>query len=277
MFDQNQNLRQYLLGALNDKEVETIDLEIISDGGLEEKLLIAEHDVIEEYLEGTLSQNEVELFYKNFLISPEREKLVAEIAGLKRFARKARVGETSSNFSNDPEPGFFNKLRKILTLQPAKAVFTILLIGAFFGVIWLTVINKTGENNLTPLEVEYAELNKKDFSDLEKYKEFTRFDLISGSTRGFDNNKKFTATNTSDKIFLRLALPANLGFEEVFQIDIEQNGIGVFTQNEIRPYKNPNGEELRILVPKSIIKTGDYVIRAKNSKTSEIVYSFTVQ
>lgn len=277
MLDQNQNLKQYLLGDLSDKEIEKIDLEIISDESLEETLLFSEHDVIEDYLEGTLSQNEVELFYKNFLISPDREKLVAEIAGLKRFARKAKMGKTSSNFSNDSDPSFFNKLRRILTLQPAKAVFTILLIGAFFGVILFTVFNQITENDQTPLEMEYAELNKKDFSDLEKYKEFTRFDLISGSTRGFNDNKKFNKTNISDKIFMRLALPANLGFEEVFNIEIEQNGIGVFTQNGIYPYKNPNGEELRILVPKSIIKTGDYIIKAKNSKTSEIVYAFTVE
>jgi hypothetical protein len=275
MLDLNQNLKQYLLGDLSDKESEIIDLELISDDSLEEKLLIAEHEVIEEYLEGTLSQNEIELFQKNFLISPQREKLVAEIAGLKRFARKSLTKKLSPDLINNKDPGLIYKIRKFLTLQPAMGVLTIVLIGLFFGAICLTVFYESAGDNLTPLEMEYAELNKKDFNDLEKYKGYSRLNLISGSTRSFENGKNFSRENFSNKVLISLALPANVGFEEVFKVEVEQNEKVIFTQNNISTYKNPNGEELRILLPKSIFKAGDYIIRAKNNKASEIVYSFS--
>lgn len=63
------NLKQYLLGNLPPQEAEAIDLQIISDESSEEKLLWAESELMEDYLDETLSPTDVELFKENFLVS----------------------------------------------------------------------------------------------------------------------------------------------------------------------------------------------------------------
>ena len=54
--------KQYLLGNLSPPETEAIDLQIISDEDSEEKLLWAESELMEDYLDETLSLKEVGLF-----------------------------------------------------------------------------------------------------------------------------------------------------------------------------------------------------------------------
>jgi len=51
-----------------------------------ELLFFKESELIEDYLEGTLSEAESSLFKKNFLVTDERRELLNEIRLLKRFS-----------------------------------------------------------------------------------------------------------------------------------------------------------------------------------------------
>jgi hypothetical protein len=53
---------------------------------LEERLSITEEDLMEEFIEDTLSPKERELFRKNFLASGRRKREIAYIFLLKRYA-----------------------------------------------------------------------------------------------------------------------------------------------------------------------------------------------
>src|SRR5437763_2043708 len=87
MGDESAKLKQYLLGNLSQEAAAEIDLRIIEDDALTEHLALAESDLIEDYLEGSLSTEELALFNSNFLTSADRKQQLGEISLLKRYAR----------------------------------------------------------------------------------------------------------------------------------------------------------------------------------------------
>lgn len=277
MFNNSEKLKQYLLGNLNEIETEKIDLKVISDESFEEKLLIAEHSLIEDFIEKNLSPKELKLFYTNFLISPEREKMVEQIVALKKFAQSEISTETNAEIDEDSDEGFFPNLFRTLSLQPLNAVFAVLLIGAFFGVIWILYQSDNFGFGSDPLEVEFAKLNEKDFSEVEKYKDLSNLSLTSGVSRSTEKTITLQKDNLTKEVLIRLALPSKTDSKERFEIKFLNGETEIFRQNLIRPIVNPKGEELRFLVPSSRLTKGEYLISAKGEKTPEIIYSFFVE
>lgn len=83
----NEKIKQYLLGNLTPDEAREMDLRIISGASLEDELLAAEDDLMDDYLDGILSPADAELFRRNFLVSDERRAALQHLAGLKKYAR----------------------------------------------------------------------------------------------------------------------------------------------------------------------------------------------
>ena len=71
-----ERIRRYLLGQLSDGAREEIEQDLLTNEELFEELLVAEDELIDEYLGGKLSADERASFEKHFLSTPERhEKL----------------------------------------------------------------------------------------------------------------------------------------------------------------------------------------------------------
>lgn len=69
----NKLIRKFLLRSLRDKaEIKEIEIRLIEDSSFAIRLLIAEDELIEEFLDDELPLYEKRLFIKNFLISAER-------------------------------------------------------------------------------------------------------------------------------------------------------------------------------------------------------------
>src|SRR5687767_981172 len=75
----DQQIRKYLLGSIPEHEDDEISLRVIADKDFTERLDHAENELVEDYLDGLLSDNDGRLFRENFLTSPERHKLLQEI------------------------------------------------------------------------------------------------------------------------------------------------------------------------------------------------------
>ena len=277
MFNNKENLKQYLLGNLDEKETEKIDLKIISDETFEEKLLIAEHSLIEDFIEKNLSPEDLKLFHANFLISPEREKMVEQILALKKFARSEISRETLVERDEDSDEGFFPNLFRTISLQPVKAVFAVLIIGVFFGAMWMVFFSSNLGFSSDPLETEFAKLNEGDFSQVEKYKELRNVSLFPVITRSSEKATTLEQESLTERVLFRLALPRQTDAEELFSVQFLSGETIIFKQKQIRPIINPKGEELRFLIPSSVLKKGEYLLKVEGEKTTEIIYSFSVE
>lgn len=83
---EKDRIREYLLGSATEHERETVEMGVIEDKISANEIFIAESELIEDYLEESLSEAEREMFEKNFLTTEDRRDRVNEIRLLKRFS-----------------------------------------------------------------------------------------------------------------------------------------------------------------------------------------------
>ena len=269
-----KDYKQYLLGNLSPPEFEAIDWQIISDADSEEKLLWAESDLIEDYLDETLSSNEIELFKSNFLVSSERISQFKQISLMRNYARRAATKSVSEKACETAPESFSAKLKNFFSLnwRPLTAVSALVVVG-IFAAFYLTA------NNQTASEIEYAALNQKDLSNLEEYKPLTNLSLMSGVFRDSGDSRKLAQSKLTEKVLFRLALPVQSNAPDKFAAELVKDGKTVFTLNNLPFYTNPNGQELRLLLPSTVLKKGTYQLKLTKQSAPELlfVYNFTVE
>ena len=152
--------RQYLLGNVDDSERERIEELIIVYPEVKQTVLIAEEELIEEYLEGGLSQTDKERFLAQYAnTSPLRRKLeIAEV--IQRRAATESVANRGPALEVQGFGSFVSSLwrRKRPFLIPATALAIVLGIVA----IWLIDLNNRRaqeRQRLNSIERQLAQLN----------------------------------------------------------------------------------------------------------------------
>lgn len=254
---------------LSEAENEELDLRVISDEDFAAELSLAEHELIEDHLEGSLTAEESARFRSDFLISPERLSLLREITLLKDFAQKKAVPAEVLENTFATHSGFFGSY-----FRPLLAFAAILVAVLAIGLVWNSYFRETR----SPLELEYAELNKKDLGDLTKLADYYPINLSTANFRDGEAAPKQSADRLTDTVLFRLALPANTVDNAAFKATVRRVGTPDFTLNDIHAYRNPNGYEIRVLVPKAILQKGRYqMILESKADGSAATYAFVVE
>ena len=263
-------LKSYLLGNLGEKEIEEIDLKIISGSILEEELRLAEDILMEDYLDGTLSPREIELFKNNFLVSDARESNLKVLSLLKTRAGNPVQNESRENASVSPPENLFQKLKSFFLLKPVPVIAVLTFVILALATV-LFVYNQADD--------EIAELNRKNLSNLSEYGNFHSVSLSPGVFRGAGEANGLSTEKLSDNVLFRLLLPIEINSENRFTAKIFDDRTSVATLTEIPSYKNQNGSELRLLLPSPLLKKGSYRIEVfeENTTYSPVVYTFTVK
>ena len=277
MENDNLKLKQYLLGSLTAPEIEAIDLQIIEDASLEEKLDCAESELLEDFLDDALSPSEVTLFQANFLVTRERETHLRQILLLKNYARSATTQNACGEEPEKSPKGFLAALKEFFSLRLHLAAVALLLVvlGSTVGII---LYSQAGEP--TALEMEFTRLNQENLDNPAAFGDLTNINLISGAYRSLENGaKKLPDGKLTERVFFRLDLPVEANTNERFNAQIVKDDEIIFTQNKMRLYKNPSGQELRFFLPSSILKKGEYQIKInkEDGRHSAVIYNFAVQ
>lgn len=268
------NLKKHLLGDYSPIEAESIDLQIISGEISEENLLWAESELTEDYLDDALTPEETALFEKNFLVSPERIAQFKQISLVKNYARNAAAKSVSESVRETEPENLFVKLKNFFSMnrRPAIAVFSLLIIGLFVG-FYLTASRQTNA------EKEFSALNQSDLSDLAKLQSLSSLSLTSGAFRNSGDVRKLTQSRLAERVFFRLALPARYNAADKFEAELVKNGKVVFTQSKLPVYNNPNGQEIRLLLPSAELMKGTYQIKltGEAAPDSPLIYNFGIE
>ena len=273
MQGENTKLKQYLIGALSDGEIEELDVRIISDESFAAEMSLAEHELTEDYLEGVLSSKEKAQFETNFLVNAERRAMLREISLLKEFARKktrSAEQETTLTKSSERSGGFL-----ALYFRPLMAGAAILITVFALALVW----NSYFRDARSPLEREYAELNKRDLNDLAQLENYSPINLNSGTFRDTASTPKQSVDRLTETVLFRLALPSSTVEGSLYNAKIRRVGTPDFAIDDTRAYRNPKGHEIRMLLPKSILEKGQYqiVVESKNGGAALAPYVFTVE
>jgi hypothetical protein len=260
-------IRQFLLGNATPADDEEISRRILSGDELDERISFAEETLIEDYLDERLTAEETRLFKENFLTSPARKELFEEISQLKDYARNNFAAVSKAAAKQNKTEGFWAGLFSLNYLRPVAAVVLILVAGIL---LWRVLSPGDG---LSETEKTYAVLNGKDLSSTAVTGDIQSKSLIYGTFRSADDPAKLKVADLKGDVLFRLALPPGTSASKVFNFELVRGGQTVFRQTGLRVYQNPNGQELKVVVPKSVLPVGSYQI----SLDDEVSYAFRVE
>ncbi len=115
-------------------------------------------------------------------------------------------------------------------------------------------------------------INKQDLSNLEEFKNFKNLSLASDNLRSSGNVKSLSKQDLTERVLLRLALPNVVNSPQNFTVKISKDGKVLETIT--RPaFQN---QEVRILLPKSILNQGEYQITLEKD-SEKYDYNFAVR
>ena len=153
-------MRRFLLGQLDENEREELEQLVLSESDTREKLLMAEDDLIEEYLEGSLAGEERDQFLRQFLSIPHQRDKLRVAKSLRRLVRAETVEAQTP--ANKPLPvsnvRVFPVRRKFLLYAPIAAI---LVVAVTAGAIWYASYRRSveRERQRQAIENELVHLN----------------------------------------------------------------------------------------------------------------------
>jgi CHAT domain-containing protein/Tfp pilus assembly protein PilF len=141
-------LRKYLLGTLDEAQTKEIEELLVSDEECLLNLEITEDEIIQDFADGKLSEEEEKAFHENFIITDERRKQI-------NFARAWRkLADKESKNRVEKKPSIFDSIRSFF-LSPLPAFSLILVIVSVLTIVWwnyprqseiLAALNKSQKN-----------------------------------------------------------------------------------------------------------------------------------
>lgn len=271
-FNDPASLRLYLLGNLDDAAQARIETRLMTDEQFGNEISAAEEELIEDFLEGALTPVESRLFNSHFLTSDVRKAQLREISLLKSYVKDLDLRERRTDPVVDSRGGFIDSLKAYMRpLLLGSAGLAILLIG---GLIWSGYFRGPG----SALEKEYSDLNKADLSNLSELSRYSTVNLSSGSFRNGDSLSRQTADRLTDTVLFRLALPSKFTEGSTIKAKISRGPVAVFTIESSRVYGSTVGQEVRLLVPKSILQKGQYQISVDDNSGAEVgTFAFVIE
>ncbi|HEX8495390.1 MAG TPA: hypothetical protein VF658_21435 [Pyrinomonadaceae bacterium] len=88
--EDEEMLRHYLLGGLSEVARQQVDERLFADNDYFQHLLLVEEELVDDYVSGSLSEDEEEKFDQYFLTNPERVEAVAFARSMGSYIEKRR-------------------------------------------------------------------------------------------------------------------------------------------------------------------------------------------
>ena len=152
-FVTDAEIRQFLLGLVDDSERQRIESLFMSDAEFNQRVIIAEEDLIEDYFEDSLAPTDRDKFLAHYGYAPQHQRRLT----ISRLIRNYAASEAKSS-QVPPAIGkgraFFPQLtpRNPRLFIPIAAIVAI---ACIIGIVWLVRSN----NRRMTIERELAELN----------------------------------------------------------------------------------------------------------------------
>lgn len=145
-------LREFLLGNVNEEERARIESLFLTDSQARERVLGVEQDLIEDYLEGTLSPADRERFVARYAQTAEQRRKLRITKSIKDWA----ITEAAATQVAPAKGSYWRSLRERRRLKPAFVIPIVVmaLIVIVVAAIWLS---RRAEH--AAIERELAQLN----------------------------------------------------------------------------------------------------------------------
>lgn len=279
-------MRQFLLGELGEKERGELEQRVLAEAGLRDKLLMAEDDLIEEYLEGSLKGEQREKFLRQFLSIPHQRNKLTIAKSLRRFARneaniepvpaEARRLDTVSINPLDTvqsKPQVLPLRRKLLMYAPIAAV---VLVAVTIGAVWYAKYRRS-ETQRQAIERELAQVN----ASLEP---ILPADQISTLIVPLTSNANVTSIPSTFKgpILELWLLPKTKQTERYNALLQKVDSHDQFQISNLHLQDRAGGKAVRLRIPTRLLTPGVYRVQLNGLSTDGRVaetdgYSFKIE
>jgi len=269
-------VRRFLLGQANDDERQLIESLFITDPVSNERILAAEQDLIEDYLEDCLDTEDK----KSFLLQYGRTSSDQRKLRIMRSVKDWAVKEANAPPVRSSEISFWNrffagfKLKPVFVIPVAATSLVVITIFAF----WLSRKPEDGIEEHLVMQQKLVQLN--DSTSLrEALPQMKVQELTPVSVRGVEQ-RELTTQDNAQVIELRLAWIQQDSFSR-YRASIRRVGDDkAFTLDSV-PAEGDGGKTIQIRLPPHFLKRGAYQIElrsidAKGSVGLAEEYSFSV-
>lgn len=148
-------LREFLLGNVNDEERQRIEDLFLTDAQARERVLVAEQDLIEDYLENNLTTVDKETFLSLYAQTDEQRRKLRIAKSIKDWA----LTEAKSPQAITANVSVWSRLRAGLRLKPVFVVpiAVTIVIAIVLASVWLN--SRREQRKHLAVERELAQLN----------------------------------------------------------------------------------------------------------------------
>jgi hypothetical protein len=240
-----QAIRQYLLGIMAQEQAVELEERLLIDGELYEELLIAEDELVDQFLSGEMTAREREGIETHFLRAPERQEQLRFARTLKRYV-SANGPQAVKDLGVDESPsgeGAREKrslLSRLFPRHPALAFsLACALVLIIVGGVWLAnrIVNRPNE----PQTVWAIE-------------------LTPGLQRDDAGIKTLAIPANVDAVRLQLDLAENQ-YQSYEAVVLDIDGRSVITRKNLKA-QSANGRQIvPVDVERALLSPGDYRVK----------------
>jgi hypothetical protein len=248
-------LRAFLLGKVDDEERERIENLFLTDSQERERVLSAEQDLIEDYLENNLTIEDKQRFIALYAQTREQRQKLGITKTIKDWAmREAALPATA-----DTKVSRWARLRAKSWLKPVFVIpiAVTAMIAIVIAVVWLN--SRERNRRHLAIEQELAQLNTPS-SLREVPSQMVAQDLSPAAVRGAEREPEIRKSVDVRLVELRLPWVREDRYSS-YQIQIGRVG-----EDESYTIRNLQGEGdgryvVRVRIPTHLLNQGQYLIR----------------
>lgn len=265
-------LREFLLGKVGDEENSRIESLFLTDSEAREKVLVIEQELIEDYLEDSLSADDREKFLLRYGQTAAQLQQLRITRAIKDWALRenAAVQTVPASLST------FARLRARLRLKPAFVIP--ITVTAMIAIVCVAVLVNIRLNRVA-IEKELAQLNTP--ANLRQFPPHGALvELNPIAVRSLERQKEFKKSAGVQFVDLRLPWIQKETYSsyraEVRRVD----GAESFTIPNLQA-ENDGLTSIRLRLPTQLLSRGQYQVRLSGIDSSGIAgttgeYAFTV-
>lgn len=251
--EDDEVLKRYLLGELESERQRQVEEKLLTEGKYFEELLIAEEELIDRYLAGSLSQSEQVKFDCHFLLTPERHRKLRFAKAFRKYVANATNAESPdpvdhiphAALSRHPLPSFLQAINPFRRLSPAAA----LLLAVLFCVP-LLIINYTRRQAGGIPETA---------SNAEQASSTVLVTLTPGLVRDAGELRRVNVPPGTGSVQFHLELASDE--YNNYRAILLTEGREILTLNQLKAEANNGTKAITLILPARLLTQGDYQLK----------------
>ncbi len=266
-------LREFLLGKLDNNERDRIEKLFLTDADVREQVLVVEQELIDDYLDDSLTGDDKERFLARFAQTEEqRQKLRITKAIIDRASATplSKAAPVSISLWSRLSRSYF----KPIIFVPIAALIVVAFILA---IVWR---NGSGDKRKhLAIEQELAQLNSPP-NMRETPGDLVSLELRPGAVRSGESEAELKTDARSQVVELRLAW-IQKELSPVYQAEIRRIGSNETFSISLKP-DSVSERTIRLRLPSTLLTRGNYIVRLTGISSDGTTgfseeYSFSVR